>query len=62
MEDPLEQEMATCLLQYSCLRNAMVRGAWQAAVHGVAKEIRLSTARAPCSMETIGQSKALKGA
>ena len=24
-------------LQYSCLENPMVRGAWQAAVHGVAK-------------------------
>ena len=25
------------LLQYSCLKNSMVRGAWQATVHGVAK-------------------------
>ena len=25
------------LLQYSCLENAMDRGAWQATVHGVAK-------------------------
>ena len=25
-------------LQYSCLRNAMDTGAWQATVHGVAKE------------------------
>ena len=25
-------------LQYSCLENAMDRGAWQAAVHGVTKE------------------------
>ena len=25
-------------LQYSCLENCMDRGAWQAAVHGVAKE------------------------
>ena len=25
-------------LQYSCLRNPMDRGAWQATVHGVAKE------------------------
>ena len=24
-------------LQYSCLKNSMDRGAWQAAVHGVAK-------------------------
>ena len=26
------------LIQYSCLGNAMDRGAWQATVHGVAKE------------------------
>ena len=26
------------LLQYSCLGNPMERGAWRAAVHGVAKE------------------------
>ena len=25
-------------LQYSCLGNSMVRGAWRATVHGVAKE------------------------
>ena len=25
------------LLQYSCLKNSMDRGAWQATVHGVAK-------------------------
>jgi len=25
------------LLQYSCLKNPMDRGAWRAAVHGVAK-------------------------
>ena len=31
------------LLQYSCLENPMDRGAWQAAVHGVAKsQTRLS--------------------
>ena len=24
-------------LQYSCLENSMIRGAWQATVHGVAK-------------------------
>ena len=30
-------------LQYSCLKNPMDRGAWQATVHGVAKsQIRLS--------------------
>ena len=32
----LEKEMATPL-QYSCLGNPMDRGAWWAAVHGVAK-------------------------
>ena len=32
-EDALEKEMAT---QYSCLENPMSRGAWRAAVHGVA--------------------------
>ena len=26
------------LLQYSCLKNSMDRAAWQATVHGVAKE------------------------
>ena len=26
-------------LQYACLENPMDRGAWQAAVHGVAKEL-----------------------
>ena len=26
-------------LQYSCLRNHMARGAWQAIVHGAAKEL-----------------------
>ena len=26
------------LLQYSCLKNSMDRGAWQATVHGVIKE------------------------
>ena len=25
-------------LEYSCLKNSMDRGAWQAAVHGVTKE------------------------
>ena len=34
-EDPLEKEMATTPLQYSCLKNPMYRGAWQATVHGV---------------------------
>ena len=35
LEDPLEEGMAT--LQCSCLENPMDRGAWQAAVYGVAK-------------------------
>ena len=29
------------LLQYSCLRNSMDRGAWRATVHGVAKKVGL---------------------
>ena len=46
-EDPLEKGMAThssigvlqlaTQLQYSCLKTFMDRGAWWAAVHGVAK-------------------------
>ena len=48
-EDPLEKEMAP--LQYSCLENPMDRGAWQAAVHGVAQSQtwpkRLGSARRP---------------
>ena len=36
-EDPLEKGTSTPL-QYSCLENPTGRGAWQAAVHGVAKE------------------------
>ena len=35
-EDPLETENGN-LLQYSCLENPMDRGAWLAAVHGVAR-------------------------
>ena len=35
--DPLEEEMATSILQYSWLENPMDRGAWQATVYGVAK-------------------------
>ena len=30
-------------LQYSCLENSMDRGAWQAIVHGVAKELGLAS-------------------
>ena len=38
-EDPPEEE----ILQYSCLEHSMDRGAWWAAVQGVAKsQIRLS--------------------
>ena len=29
-------------LQYSCLENAMDRGAWQATVHGATKELNMS--------------------
>ena len=40
-EDPLEKEMDP--LQYSCLENAVDRGAWWATVHGLAKsQMRLS--------------------
>ena len=35
-EDPLEEGMATPL-QYSCLKNPMDRGTWQATVQRVAK-------------------------
>ena len=40
-EDPLEEDMATRVLdqrQYSCLESPMDRGAWQATVYGVANE------------------------
>ena len=41
-EDILEKEIATnfttmATIQYSCLGNPRDKGAWQAAVHGVAK-------------------------
>ena len=36
-ENPLEEEMATHPLQYSCLENPMDRGAWRATVHRVPK-------------------------
>ena len=35
-EEPLEKEMANHS-QYSCSRNPMYRGAWQATVQGVSK-------------------------
>ena len=38
-EDPLEKAMGNPLL-YSCLENPMDRGAWWAAVHGIAKSQR----------------------
>ena len=41
-QDPLENEMATYLLQYSCLESSMDRGAWQATVHGVSKSQTIS--------------------
>ena len=40
-EDPLEKGMAAHS-SYFCLENPMDRGAWQATVLGVAKEIGLS--------------------
>ena len=35
-EDPLEEEMTT-YSQYSCLENAIDRGAWRATVRGAAE-------------------------
>ena len=37
-EDPLEDGVATHF-QYFCLENPMDRGAWQATVHGIVKEL-----------------------
>jgi len=43
-------------LQYSCLANPMDRGAWKAAVHGVAKSrTRLSEVRFHFSLSCIGE-------
>ena len=39
-EDSLEKGMAT--RSVSCLENPMDRGAWQATVHGVAKELDMT--------------------
>ena len=36
MDGPLEEEIATHY-NNSCLENSMDRGAWQAVIHGVAK-------------------------
>ena len=40
-EGPLEKRMADPL-QYSCLGNPMDRGAWQAIVHAVTKELDMT--------------------
>ena len=41
-EEPLEKGIASYPLQYSCLKNSMDRGAWQATGHGIVKSwIRL---------------------
>ena len=37
-EDPLQKENGNPL-QYSCLKNSMTRGAWQAIVHVVTKSL-----------------------
>ena len=42
LEDPLEKEMATHSLQYSCLENSTDNGAWRAAVHGITKELDMT--------------------
>ena len=34
----ISREETGCPLQYSCLENAIDRGAWRATVHGVANE------------------------
>ena len=39
---PLEKEMATHSIQYSCLENSMDREAWQATVYGVSKELDMT--------------------
>ena len=38
----MEKELATHPLQYSCLGNAMDRGAWWATVYGVSKELEMT--------------------
>ena len=42
LQSPILGEGRGYPLQYSCLENPMDRGAWQAIVHGVAKEAQLS--------------------
>ena len=41
-EGSLEKEVVPPPLQYSCLGNPMDRGAWQATVYGVAKELDMT--------------------
>ena len=41
-EDALEKEKASSF-QYSCLGNSTDRGAWWVAVHGVAKELDMTS-------------------
>ena len=41
------------LLQYSCLENAMDRGAWQATVHRVAKELDTTEATQHARMQSF---------
>ena len=52
-EDPLEEGHGN-ILQYSCLENPMDRGAWRAAVHGVAKS---QTCLKRLSMHCFNQSR-----
>ena len=47
------------LLWYSCLENPMERGAWQATVHGVAKELDM-TQRLKQQQQTTFEAKAGK--
>ena len=43
------------LLQYSCLENPMVRGAWQATVHGVTKsQILFNATSILCVLSVVG--------
>ena len=55
-EDPLEKEMVFLLLQYSCLENPMVRGAWQATVHGIARVGHDLATKPPSPPQTLEQS------
>ena len=46
--------------QYSCLGNPMNRGAWQAAVHGLARVRHEVTKQQPQAEEVRGRRRALK--